>query len=461
MAEIDYQETVAVFAREAGGLGVQIVDCADRIEQVASRLTDQTALMTRVQTAVGSLAGDGRRILDTSSDSLRLADDAARNAAASQSGIEGALEEMRDVLKMVAESQQLLQELNSSLAGISKISGTISTIARQTNLLALNATIEAARAGEYGRGFAVVANEVKTLARQSAEATASIDSTVRQLTDQAVHLIEQGGRSAKCAERAGQSASKIGGLVDTVCSAISTVADRTKLIRADSEDIFSQSSGLIAEIGDAMKGVKEFAEQVDQVRANMGNLVSSGEKLLTLTVNSGAKTSDTPFVEFVMKAAAEVSRKFEQSIDEKSASIDDLFDENYRPIAGTDPQQFDNRMLAITDRLLPPTLEAALGFNPKVVFCTPVDRNGYLPTHNAKFSRPPGKDPVWNAANCRNRRMFNDRVGLGAAKNTKPFLVQTYRRDMGGGKTVLMLDVSAPINVKGRHWGGLRLAYTV
>jgi methyl-accepting chemotaxis protein len=57
--------------------------------------------------------------------------------------------------------------------------------------------------------------------------------------------------------------------------------------------------------------------------------------------------------------------------------------------------------------------------------------------------------------------MFNDRVGLGAGQNTKPFLVQTYRRDMGGGKTVVMLDVSSPIKVKGRHWGGLRIAYTL
>ena len=55
-----------------------------------------------------------------------------------------------------------------------------------------------------------------------------------------------------------------------------------------------------------------------------------------------------------------------------------------------------------------------------MVFCATVDRNGYLPTHNRKFSQAqrPG-DVVWNTANCRNRRVFNDRVGsrLGAAKS--------------------------------------------
>jgi methyl-accepting chemotaxis protein len=88
-----------------------------------------------------------------------------------------------------------------------------------------------------------------------------------------------------------------------------------------------------------------------------------------------------------------------------------------------------------------------------------VDRNGYLPTHNLKFSKPQGRNPEWNAAHCRNRRIFNDRTGLAAGRNEKPFLLQSYRRDMGAGRHVLMKDLSVPILVKGRHWGGLRLGY--
>jgi methyl-accepting chemotaxis protein len=90
-----------------------------------------------------------------------------------------------------------------------------------------------------------------------------------------------------------------------------------------------------------------------------------------------------------------------------------------------------------------------------------VDRNGYLPTHNRKYSQPQGADPVWNNANCRNRRIFNDRTGLRAGRNTEPFLLQTYRRDMGGGQFVMMKDISAPIIVQGRHWGGLRIGYRI
>ena len=109
--------------------------------------------------------------------------------------------------------------------------------------------------------------------------------------------------------------------------------------------------------------------------------------------------------------------------------------------------------------VLPALLEPVVAADERIAFCAAVDENGYLPTHNRKFSEPqrPG-DAAWNTANCRNRRIFNDRVGLAAGRNREPFLLQTYRRDMGGGQFVLMKDISAPITVNGRPWGGLRLA---
>ena len=118
------------------------------------------------------------------------------------------------------------------------------------------------------------------------------------------------------------------------------------------------------------------------------------------------------------------------------------------------------RFTQFTDRTLPDLQEEALKLSDRVVFCAAVDENGYLPTHNRKFSQPQRpSDPGWNAANCRNQRIFNDRVRLTAGQSKHPFALQAYRRDMGNGSFVMMKDVSAPIVVMGRHWGGLRLAY--
>src|SRR3546814_18455434 len=117
--------------------------------------------------------------------------------------------------------------------------------------------------------------------------------------------------------------------------------------------------------------------------------------------------------------------------------------------------------VALTDEVLLPIQEPALQFDERVVFCACVDVNGYLPTHNLKFGEPQGSDPVWNAAHCRNRRIFNDRVGLAAGQNTESFLLQTYRRDMVGGSSVMMTSVSAPVVVACKPWVGLLLDYNV
>jgi len=79
--------------------------------------------------------------------------------------------------KAVRQSQSAtgrVDELGVAATEISKVTEVITEISEQTNLLALNATIEAARAGEAGKGFAVVANEIKELAKQTAEATLDI-----------------------------------------------------------------------------------------------------------------------------------------------------------------------------------------------------------------------------------------------------------------------------------------------
>jgi len=140
-------------------------------------------------------------------------------------------------------------------------------------------------------------------------------------------------------------------------------------------------------------------------------------------------------------------------------TMQDLFDEDYKPIANTNPPQHTTRFIQLTDRLFPQVQERVLQMSEKVVFCIAADRNGYIATHNKKYSQPQRGDLVWDTANSRYRRIFNDRTGLASARNQRPFLLQTYRRDMGGGNFVIMKEASAPIMVKGRHWGGLRLAF--
>ncbi|MDR3553567.1 MAG: methyl-accepting chemotaxis protein [Syntrophobacteraceae bacterium] len=169
---------------------------------------------------------------------------------------------------------------------------------------------------------------------------------------------------------------------------------------------------------------------------------------------------DLPYIQLVKEASVLVSAAFEGALSTRRITLDALFDTNYVPVPGSDPAQFTTRCLSLCDEVLPPIIDKVVTVLPGAVFCVPVDRNGYLPTHNENYSKPQRpNDPAWNNANCRNRRIFNDRVGLSGAVNTGTVLLQSYVRDMGGGAYVLMQDVSAPILVRGQHWGGVRIGY--
>jgi len=174
------------------------------------------------------------------------------------------------------------------------------------------------------------------------------------------------------------------------------------------------------------------------------------------------ETQALPLIQRSQEAASRIAALFSQAVASREISEIELFDVRYEPIANTNPQQHTTRILPKLEAWLTPMQEALKNSDQAIVFCCAVDRNGYLPVHNLEYSKPQRPDdPVWNAANSRNRRIFDDRAGLSCARSTQPYLVHAYRRDMGGGKIVFLKEYVAPITVNGRHWGGFRCAYRI
>lgn len=173
------------------------------------------------------------------------------------------------------------------------------------------------------------------------------------------------------------------------------------------------------------------------------------------------RADNTEFIDRAITAANTISRQFEEAVTGRRISLDDLFDNTYVPIPGTNPQQYTTRFLTLTEALLPAIQEPLLASDMRMVFCCAVDRNGYLPVHNAIYSKPqrPG-ELIWNTTHSRNRRIFDDRAGLSAGRVVRPYLIQNYPRDMGD-RIVMMWEIGAPIRVFGKQWGGLRTAYTL
>lgn len=172
------------------------------------------------------------------------------------------------------------------------------------------------------------------------------------------------------------------------------------------------------------------------------------------------RVDNKEFIELATTTAGKVGAAIEGLIESGKITAEMMFDNHYEPVAGTNPVQYDKPYVAALEHELWAIQEPILASDDRMVFCAAVDRNAYLPVHNKKYSLPqrPG-ETAWNAANSRNKRIFDDRAGLSAARNTRPYMIQYYPRDMGGGQIVMMWEIVAPIRVLGRHWGGFRMAY--
>ncbi|WP_119166400.1 methyl-accepting chemotaxis protein [Algihabitans albus] len=446
-------------AEAAGSLSLELVDVAGGIEAATQTFSTQAEAFGSLLQNAETIGSQNAKIAEAAQTASETAKTASSEVVSSRDTIEGSLGDIHALVEAVTEIEQQLNGLQDALGEVGKVAADIDAIARQTNLLALNATIEAARAGAAGKGFAVVAGEVKVLAAQTSEATAQIDRTLKGLTQQAEQLISHGAESTARAQNVREGTTTIGRVVDTVASAVESMRHETAGIAEAASEIEARSGDFLGTLTSMSGEVSHARDSLGDARERMNHLSAASEQLVDLSAQSEQNTLDRPFIQKILGTVGEIAAAFEAGLKTGEVSEADLFDHDYEPIPGSDPQQLLARFTAFTDRTLPAIQEPVLTWDPRVVFCAAIDTRGYLPTHNAKFAKPQGSDPVWNNANCRNRRIFDDRVGLAAGRNTKTFLLQTYRRDMGAGQFVLMKDLSAPIKVRGKHWGALRLAY--
>lgn len=420
------------------------------IVQAANTISAATVQLTREAKGLAESAESQSTSLDrTAADAASLSEAARANEAAAKRANQRADEARaaaQSGVQVVRRSIDAMNEMAEMSHRISEITSLINEIAFQTNLLALNASVEAARAGEAGKGFAVVAQEVRALAQRSANASKDIGAIIKQSDDK----VKSGVTLV----------SETGTVLNRIVEAIDSMGQQLGEIEQASTDQSNRVNGVTHAITDMNAATRGYLSVVQRTGAAIQDIDQQVANLAT-QIGFVTTTADRPFLVAAKQGAAEISAVFEDAIRRGEMSIEDFFDENYAPIKGTNPQQFMTRFVKFTDTHLPKIQEPLLDSNSSIAFCAAVDRNGFLPTHNLKYCQPQGSDPVWNAANARNRRIFNDPVGLACGRNEKPYLLQCYRRDMGGGVFVLMKDMSAPIIIQGRHWGGFRIGYKI
>ena len=168
----------------------------------------------------------------------------------------------------------------------------------------------------------------------------------------------------------------------------------------------------------------------------------------------------------VLVGVRAMEQVLEHSIDDGAFSEAELFNTDYQlitegPLVNAQIPKYHTLYDTYLDRTIRDSLDAFVEEDPSVVFAVLVDKNGYLPTHNSRYSQPLTGDLVHDRDHNRTKRIFNDPVGLNAATfegtPEHPVLRQVYQRDTG----VTMWDLSAPVHVRGKHWGAFRIGLSM
>ena len=385
---------------------------------------------------------------------------AAAQAVRQRSGdgqleLQQAIEGMQQLSAQTSASRALIDGLSARTEQIQQVTQVIQSIASQTNLLALNAAIEAARAGEQGRGFAVVADEVRNLAGRTASATEEVGQMVADIRQQSgavvTHIQQQASELDRAALQIEQAGQQLQGITDLAADVETQVAQ----IGVGTGHNHARLAGLFGALDSLRLEAQASEVQTRELGAAAEQLVGQAEAVSEQLAEVGLDDYHQRVFDLAREGAAAISARFEADLKAGRIGLDELFDRHYQKIPNSVPAKYKTRFDAYADQVLPALQEPLLACHEGLVFAIATTAEGYVPTHNQAFNHPQTGDPAVDALKSRSKRLFNDRTGIRCGSHQQPLLLQTYMRDTGE----LMHDLSVPILVQGRHWGGLRLGY--
>ncbi len=276
------QDIIGSIARSTTSVENESNSLSQISSSLASNASETTALSESVASAAEEMSANMNSVaaaMEQSTTNASMVASAAEEMTATVNEIASNVERAHTISEAAvvqAEStSKKMQELGALADAISKVTETITEISEQTNLLALNATIEAARAGEAGKGFAVVANEIKELAKQTAEATLDIKKQIDDV---------QTTTGSTVADIQG-----ITNVINSVNEIISTISTAVGEQSAATEEIASN-------INQAASGLTEVNENISQVTVVAGSIsedISKVNNAATGISNNSGKVDKT------------------------------------------------------------------------------------------------------------------------------------------------------------------------
>lgn len=450
------REIIATLYQQACLIGSSVCELAAGTERMVKSSESQKEGAAAVAVAAEEMAQTIHGVADNTHRAASLSGQVDSAADSGMSVMQETWQCMRSIADSVQETLQGIRQLEGSSTKIGEMLNLIEDIADQTNLLALNAAIEAARAGEAGRGFAVVADEVRALAEKTTRSTREIErivASIQQESQRAVGLITRESELVQTG---------LGQAEDARCrlEAIRQHAHESKEMIDQIAVASEEQSATTGEIAGKIHHVSDVASETNTMMQKSAEAFAQFSEVVEQIYGTVGKFSVGNYHDQVKSYAKELHDGVLQVINEAlqrgTISEADLFDRAYKPYPQkTEPPKFNTRFDGFFDRAVSPLQEKIVGMDSNVMYAICFDDRAYVPTHNLRYSKPLTGDPEVDRNNNRTKRIFSDHTGSRCAANIDGVLLQTYRRDTGE----ILNDISLPISINGRHWGGIRIGY--
>ncbi|MCL5041064.1 MAG: methyl-accepting chemotaxis protein [Gammaproteobacteria bacterium] len=445
------REMFASFQRQS--LSIALSSASSRLlaEQAAREASQQRSLSELIfqaseqtNNALQDISGRASSITSSNSHNLDI-------ARASSQQLGDARQQMAQINQVMGSFKDNIQALDSTSNEIRDILTTVQDFSAQTNMLALNAAIEAARAGEQGRGFAVVADEVRNLSIKVGSAAEKINQLIEQMIKAMSGADEQTRNILQQADQASVAVSTAADQFEGMVSDFQQTNDDLLMVSSALEQLTAtnqethQHGSSIRDLSETIgQHMQDTFAQADRMRDGTNQVLQA---LCRFRLGEG-------HLEHVNALLLERRKIIEQELEDLADQGIDLFDDHFTPIPNTKPQKHDVSWADAAIGKIRPLLDS-WDQNGKdgIIYMSPVNDRGYLPTSRSASSKPPTGDPRVDAVQS-NYKLFSIKTDAELDNLRKCTFISMGTFVLPGTNTVFFV-VFTPLFIKGKRWGAL------